>query len=240
MASSVIVVATSDQPVLIRRNAAYLATRIAESFRDDGLDVNLMMDSVTRFAVAQREIGLAAGEIPTSRGYPPSALGLLPGLLERAGTSEHGSITGFYTVLVEGDDLNDPIGDTVRAIADGHVALSRDLANAGHFPSIDVLHSASRVSPAVTSQEQQRLAAEARRMLAVYDRARDLIEIGAYAPGLDGELDRAVAVHPALSAFTRQPLHQRCPAAESWQQLAACLWDGPATHAVGPAGGDPR
>jgi flagellum-specific ATP synthase len=226
MATSVVVVSTSDQPALIRRNAAYLATRIAESFRDQGLDVNLLMDSVTRFAVAQREIGLAAGEIPTSRGYPPSALGLLPGLLERAGRSERGSITGFYTVLVEGDDLNDPISDTVRSIADGHLALSRELANAGHFPSIDVLNSASRVALAVTSLDQQQLAAEARRLLATYDRARDLIEIGAYAPGLDAELDRAVAIHPKLAELRRQPLHEFCPADESWRRLAACLAGG--------------
>ncbi|MCL4142508.1 UNVERIFIED_CONTAM: hypothetical protein GTU68_046676, partial [Idotea baltica] len=141
LAKSVVIVATSDQPALIRRNAAFAATRIAEHFRDQGLHVNLLMDSVTRFAVAQREIGLAAGEIPTTRGFPPSALGLLPGLLERAGTSANGSITGFYTVLVEGDDINDPVGDTVRSIVDGHMVLSRELANAGHFPSIDVLQS---------------------------------------------------------------------------------------------------
>jgi flagellum-specific ATP synthase len=178
---------------------------------------------VTRFAVAPREIGLAAGETPTPRGYPPSALGLHPGLRDRAGTAARGSITGFYTVLVEGDDLNDPIGDTVRSIADGHLALSRELANAGHFPSIDVLQSASRVALAVTTAEQQRLAAEARRLLAVYDRARDLIEIGAYTPGIDAELDRAVVIQPLLAEITRQGLHQRCDPEESWRLLAACL-----------------
>ena len=181
------------------------------------------MDSVTRFAVAQREIGLAAGEIPTTRGYPPSALGLLPGLLERAGTSPAGSITGFYTVLVEGDDLNDPVGDTVRSIVDGHLVLSRDLANAGHFPSIDVLASASRVALAVTDPAQQRLAAEVRRLLAVHDRARDLIEVGAYAPGHDPELDRAVALAPALERFRRQDLNEICPADEAWALLAEIL-----------------
>jgi flagellum-specific ATP synthase len=223
MASSVVVAATSDQPALVRRNAAYLATRIAESFRDTGRDVNLLMDSVTRFALAQREIGLAAGEIPATRGFPPSAMGLLPGLLERAGTSASGSITGFYTVLVEGDDLNDPIGDTVRSIVDGHLSLSRELANAGHFPSIDVLRSASRVASAVTTPDQQRLAAQARRLLAVHDRARDLLEVGAYAPGADPELDVAVALHPRLEAFLRQDLHDLGPVDESWRRLAAIL-----------------
>ncbi|MDH4365031.1 MAG: EscN/YscN/HrcN family type III secretion system ATPase, partial [Acidimicrobiia bacterium] len=175
------------------------------------------------FAIAQREIGLAAGEVPTTRGYPPSALGLLPGLLERAGTSATGSITGFYTVLVEGDDLNDPVGDTVRSITDGHISLSRDLANAGHFPSIDVLRSASRVVSSVCTAEQQALAAQARRLLATYDRARDLIEIGAYAPGADAEIDRAVALHRQLEAFTRQPLQELTTAGEAWRMLAAVL-----------------
>ncbi len=233
MARSVVVVATSDQPALVRRNAAYAATRIAEHFRDEGRHVNLLMDSVTRFAVAQREIGLAAGEIPTSRGFPPSALGLLPGLLERAGTSSTGSITGFYTVLVEGDDLNDPIGDTVRSIVDGHLVLSRELANAGHFPSIDVLASASRVALAVTTPAQQQLAAETRRLLAVHDRARDLIEVGAYAPGNDAGLDRAVALAPALEQFRRQGLHEPCPADLSWAQL-----DGLVRGEGGPGGHD--
>ncbi|MGF1595943.1 MAG: FliI/YscN family ATPase [Acidimicrobiales bacterium] len=223
MARSVVVAATSDRPALVRRNAAYLATRVAEAFRDEGLHVNLLMDSVTRFAMAQREIGLAAGEIPTTRGFPPSALGLLPGLLERAGTSPDGSITGFYTVLVEADDLNDPIGDTVRSIVDGHLSLSRDLANAGHFPSIDVLHSASRVAGSVTDADQQALALDARRLLAVHERARDLIEVGAYAPGHDPELDRAVALHAALGEFTRQSLHDLTPADDSWRRLRELL-----------------
>lgn len=223
MARSVVVVATSDQPALVRRNAAYTATRIAEQFRDQGLHVNLLMDSVTRFAVAQREIGLAAGEIPTTRGFPPSALGLLPGLLERAGTSDRGSITGFYTVLVEGDDMNDPVGDTVRSIVDGHLVLSRELANAGHFPSIDVLSSASRVALSVTTPEQQALTAIARRMLAVHERARDLIELGAYNPGNDEELDHAVALSGGLEMFRRQDLHEACPVDESWAKLESVL-----------------
>lgn len=223
MTSSVVVVATSDQPALVRRSAAYVATRISEYFRDLGLHVNLLMDSVTRFAAAQREIGLAAGEIPTARGYPPSALGLLPGLLERAGTAADGSITGFYAVLVENDDMNDPIGDTVRSIVDGHLVLSRELANAGHFPSIDILSSASRVALAVTSAEQQDVVARARRLLAVHERARDLIEVGAYSPGLDDDLDRAVAVAPLLEAFRRQDLHEICPSDRSWAELAAIV-----------------
>jgi flagellum-specific ATP synthase len=223
LARSVVVVATSDQTALVRRNAAYVATRVAEDFRDRGHHVNLLMDSVTRFAIAQREIGLAAGEIPSARGFPPSAFGLLPGLLERAGTSSTGSITGFYTVLVEGDDVNDPIGDTVRSIVDGHLVLSRELANAGHFPSIDVLASASRVALSVTSAEQRTLAAEARRLLSIHDRARDLIEVGAYSPGSDPELDRAVALAPALEAFRRQDLHDLHPADQAWADLAAIV-----------------
>ncbi len=237
LARSVVVVATSDQPALVRRNAAYLATRVAEGFRDEGMDVNLLMDSVTRFAIAQREIGLAAGEVPTTRGFPPSALGLLPGLLERAGTSASGSITGFYTVLVEGDDLNDPVGDTVRSITDGHISLSRDLANAGHFPSIDVLRSASRVVSSVCTAEQRALAAQARRLLATYDRARDLIEIGAYATGADAEIDRAVALHGQLDDFTRQPLHELTTAGDAWRLLAAVLGDGAAGADGVTAGG---
>ncbi len=221
--TAVLVVATSDQPALVRRNSAYVATRIAEAFRDDGLHVNLLMDSVTRFAMAQREIGLAAGEVPTARGYPPSVFGLLPGLLERAGTSAQGSITGFYTVLVEGDDLNDPIGDSVRSILDGHISLTRSLANAGHFPSIDILQSASRVAKSVTTLDQQSLAAEARRLLAVYDSARDLVEVGAYSPGADSTIDRAVLLDPALQDFLRQDLHDSADAKQAWSQLATLL-----------------
>ncbi|MGB5759376.1 MAG: FliI/YscN family ATPase, partial [Acidimicrobiales bacterium] len=232
LARSVVIVATSDEPALVRRNAAFAATRISEHFRDQGLNVNLLMDSVTRFAVAQREIGLAAGEIPTTRGFPPSALGLLPGLLERAGTSSLGSITGFYTVLVEGDDINDPVGDTVRSIVDGHLVLSRELANAGHFPSVDVLQSASRVALAVTSAEQQGLAAMARRYLAVYDRARDLIDVGAYSPGGDEELDRAVALAPALEAFRRQDLHDATAPDQAWAHLREILAAQQAEHGL--------
>ncbi len=223
LAKTVMVVATSDAPALVRRNSAYLATRIAESFRDDGHHVTLLMDSVTRFAMAQREIGLAAGELPTTRGYPPSVFGQLPALLERAGTSPQGSITGFYTVLVEGDDLNDPIGDTVRSILDGHISLSRDLANAGHFPSIDILQSASRVARAVTTPEQQALAIEARSMLATHDAARDLIEVGAYVAGSQPDIDRAIAVHDGLNGFLRQPLETMTDGPTAWSSLQSAL-----------------
>ncbi len=204
LAKSVVIVATSDQPALVRRNAAFLATRIAESFRDDGNDVMLLMDSLTRFALAQREIGLAAGEMPATRGYPPSVFGLLPQLLERAGTSASGSITGFYTVLVEGDDLNDPIGDASRSILDGHIALSRRLANAGHFPSIDILESASRVAPAVTTAEHQEHTARFRRLLAAQAEAQDLVELGLYAAGSDPVIDEAFRRKPAMTDFQQQ------------------------------------
>ena len=172
LARSVVVVATSDQPALVRLRAAFTATRIAEFFRDRGDDVVLMMDSLTRFAMAQREVGLTAGEPPATRGYPPSVFTLLPRLLERAGAGEDGTITGLYTVLVEGDDLQDPIGDAARSILDGHIVLSRRLATAGHFPTVDVLESISRVTGAVTTPEQQQLATELRGLLAALRDAR--------------------------------------------------------------------
>ncbi len=236
MARSVLVVATSDQPALVRRNAAYVATRIAEQFRDQGLHVNLLMDSVTRLAMAQREIGLVAGEIPAARGYPPSSLSLLAPLLERAGTAGQGSITAFYTVLIEGDDLQDPIGDTVRSIVDGHIVLSRELANAGHFPGIDVLASSSRVAPQVTSPQQREVATAVRRLLAVHERARDLIEVGAYQSGADAEIDAAIAVMPELDRFRRQDRHEVTPAAAAWSTLAGLM----APLGVGGAANDPR
>lgn len=223
LAKCVLVVATSDQPALVRRNAAFLATRIAEGFRDEGNDVMLLMDSLTRFAMAQREIGLAAGEVPTSKGYPPSVFAMLPQLLERAGTSAAGSITGFYTVLVEGDDLNDPIGDTSRAILDGHVSLSRKLANSGHFPSIDVLQSASRVASKVTTHEQQEAAAHFRRLLSTYEEARDLLELGMYSGGSDEVIDEAVNRHQPMTAFARQPMGQLVDLASTWSDLGTAL-----------------
>ena len=219
LARSIVVVATSDEPALVRLRAALTATRIAEYFRDQGRHVVLMMDSVTRFAMAQREVGLSAGEPPATRGYPPSVFALLPQLLERAGTGEVGSITGLYTVLVEGDDMNEPIGDAARSILDGHVVLTRRLATAGHFPSIDVLESVSRVSSAVTTPEQRSAATEVRRLMAAHRDAKDLIEIGAYVSGSNPLVDRAVALDHDLTGFLRQDMHDRAPVDQSWLRL---------------------
>ncbi len=228
LARSVVVVATSDAPALVRLRAAFAATRIAEWFRDQGAHVNLLMDSLTRFSMAQREIGLSAGEVPATRGYPPSVFALMPRLLERAGASEHGSITGIYTVLVEADDLNDPIGDTARSILDGHVALSRRLASAGHFPTVDVLESISRVAPAVTTPDQQQLATRVRRLLAAHRDAKDLIEIGAYQPGSNPTVDEAVQRYDAIEAFLRQGMGEASPPGAAWAQLASVLDADPA------------
>ena len=219
LARSVVVVATSDAPPVERLRAAYVATRIAESFRDGGRHVVLMMDSLTRVAMAQREIGLSAGEPPTTRGYPPSVFGLMPSLLERAGTSPTGSITGLYTVLVEGDDLQDPIGDTARSILDGHVVLSRRLATSGHFPSIDVLESVSRVTSAVTTPEQRADAVRLRRMLAAHRDVRELVEIGAYVRGADADADAALERMPRIDAFLRQDMDDTTPTAATWASL---------------------
>jgi flagellum-specific ATP synthase len=191
------------------------------------MHVNLLMDSLTRVSMAQREIGLSAGEPPATRGYPPSTFALMPRLLERAGTSERGSITGVYTVLVEGDDLNDPIGDTARSILDGHVSLSRDLASAGHFPSIDVLHSVSRVAPAITSREQREMATHVRSLLAAHRDGKDLIDIGAYVPGTNPRLDEALMRWDGVTGFLQQDMHDLTPATQSWAALAATLGRGP-------------
>jgi flagellum-specific ATP synthase len=223
LARSVVVVATADAPATVRRSAAFTATRIAEWFRDRGAHVNLLMDSLTRVSMAQREIGLAAGEPPATKGYPPSVFSLMPRLLERAGTSPTGSITGLYTVLVEGDDLNDPIGDTARSILDGHISLSRELASGGHHPAIDVLHSVSRLDGAVTSREQRELTGELRRLIAARRDARDLIDIGAYVPGTNPLVDRAVELDDAISSFLRQDLDEHCPMQVAWDRLAALL-----------------
>ena len=205
LARSVVVAATSDTAPLVRIRAAYLATAIAEHFRAQGKHVLLMMDSVTRFAMAQREVGLAAGEPPTTRGYTPSVFALLPRLLERAGTcGGEGSITGLYTVLVEGDDMNDPIGDACRSILDGHVVLSRALAARNHYPAIDVLESASRVMPDVTSDRHRASAAAVRELLAAYRQAEDLINIGAYQRGANPTIDRAVHHIQAINGMLRQ------------------------------------
>ncbi len=233
LARSVVVVATSDEPALVRIRAAFTATRIAEWFRDQGLDVVLMMDSLTRFAMAQREVGLSAGEPPATRGYPPSVFSVLPKLLERAGSAEVGSITGLYTVLVEGDDMNEPIADSARSILDGHITLSRRLATAGHFPSIEVLDSISRVEPAVTSVDQRELARELRRLLAAYRDAKDLIEIGAYVAGANPVVDRAVELKDRIDAYLRQDVSITVGASSSWADLAALLEVGAQPQEVG-------
>lgn len=220
---SVVVVATSDQPPVVRLRAAFVATRIAEWFRDEGADVVLMMDSVTRVATAQREIGLSAGEPPATRGFPPSVFALLPRLLERAGPAPRGSITGIYTVLVEGDDINDPIGDTVRSILDGHVVLDRRLATSGHYPSIDVLESVSRVTPAITSREQRGAIVAVRRLLAAYRDAKVLLEIGAYVPGTNPDVDKARELMPAIEDFLRQDIDEQTPLEEVWSRLHALV-----------------
>ncbi len=219
LARSVVVVSTSDQPALVRLKAAFVAMTIAENFRDNGMDVTFLMDSVTRFAMAQREIGLAIGEPPASKGYTPSVFALLPRLLERAGASDKGTITGFFTVLVEGDDFNEPICDAARGILDGHIILSRTLAARNHYPAIDVLNSVSRVMPAVTSREHIQLAANARKHLATFEKARDLVNIGAYVSGSDPEIDQALQVLPALTAFLQQENKEVSPFEDTLNQL---------------------
>ncbi|MGQ9674958.1 MAG: FliI/YscN family ATPase [Chloroflexota bacterium] len=206
---SVVVVSTSDQPALVRLKGAWVATTIAEYFRDRGLDVVFLMDSVTRFAMAQREVGLAVGEPPALKGYTPSVFALLPRLMERTGTSDKGAITGFYTVLVESDDLTEPITDTVRSILDGHIVLSRELASQGHFPAVDVLNSVSRVMPQVTTPEHRALAARLREALATYYNARDIINIGAYVSGSNPQIDAALEVMPRITEFLRQAIDER-------------------------------
>jgi len=203
----------------VRLRAAFTATRIAEWFRDQGEHVLLAMDSVTRVATAQREVGLAAGEPPATRGYPPSVFGLLPRLLERAGTAERGSITGLYTVLVEGDDMNDPIADAARSILDGHIVLDRRLATSGHFPSIDVLESVSRSVNAITDAGQRADATLLRQLLAARRDAKDLVEIGAYATGSNPLVDRALEKSGAIDGFLRQPVDEVTDLATSWTSL---------------------
>jgi flagellum-specific ATP synthase len=223
MKRSVVVCSTSDQSALVRLRAAMLATTIAEHFRDAGKKVLFMMDSVTRFAMAQREIGLAVGETPSSRGYTPSVFALLPRLLERTGAAERGSITAFYTVLVDGDDMNEPIADAVRGILDGHIVLTRALATANHFPAIDVLESVSRLVRDVTSPAEQQVAGNARDLLALYRKNEDLISIGAYVKGTNPRLDLALGKHGALTAFLRQPVEERVPRSAALEQLSSIL-----------------
>ncbi|MDX2153466.1 MAG: type III secretion system ATPase SctN [Bryobacteraceae bacterium] len=216
---SVIVCATSDQPSLVRLKAAYVGTAIAEYFRDQGKRVVLMMDSVTRFARAQREIGLACGEPPARAGYTPSVFAELPKLLERTGNSDRGSITAFYTVLVAGDDMNEPVADEVRSILDGHLILSRDLAAEGHYPAIDVLQSASRVMTAVAPPEHVKAAMRLRGLLAAYEKQRDLILLGAYQKGSDRRVDEAIASIDAIRTFLRQGTREPAPFAETIARL---------------------
>ncbi|MDA8166100.1 MAG: FliI/YscN family ATPase [Desulfobacteraceae bacterium] len=221
LARSVVVVATSDQPALVRMRGAYLATAVSEFFRDRGRDVILMMDSVTRYAMSSREVGLAIGEPPTSRGYTPSVFGQLPKLLERAGTcTGKGSITGIYTVLVEGDDMNEPIADAVRSIVDGHIVLSRDLASRGHYPAIEILGSISRCMRDVVPREQVEQAQAFLEVLATYRRSEDLINIGAYAKGSSPAIDHAIGMIDRLNGYLRQEVENKCPLAESRAALA--------------------
>lgn len=221
LARSVVVVATSDQPAMARLRSAFVATRIAEQFREDGLDVVLMMDSLTRVAMAQREIGLSAGEPPATRGYPPSTFSMLARLLERAGTGPSGSVTGLYTVLVDGDDHNEPIADAARGILDGHVVLDRALAIRGHYPAVDVLGSVSRVVSKITGAEQRRDATTLRRVLAARRSASDLIDIGAYKPGANPLVDAALAHEVGIDRFLTQAMDDTAAPDDSWQHLAA-------------------
>jgi flagellum-specific ATP synthase len=225
LARSVIIVATSDQPALVRLKAAFTATAIAEYFRDLGKDVLLMMDSVTRFAMAQREVGLTVGEPPATRGYPPSVFALLPRLLERSGMAETGSITGIYTVLVDGDDHNEPIADAVRGILDGHIVLTRELAMQNHYPAIDILQSVSRVMNDVVSKEHKELAGMIREHISVYRDAKDLIDIGAYTPGSNPKIDAAIAHMDNILAFTRQRVDERAGFEEMLWQMKEIVGD---------------
>ena len=221
LARSVVVVSTSDQPALLRVKAALVATSIAEYFRDQGNNVLLMMDSITRFAMAQREIGLAVGEPPTSRGYTPSVFALLPKLLERAGNVSNDSITGLYTILVEGDDMDEPIADAARSILDGHIVLSRKIATQNHFPAIDVLESISRLMPSLAEASHRALASQLRHDLALYNNNQDLINIGAYEKGSNPQIDVAIENHPRIIEFLKQDVNQTFTMQETLDQLAS-------------------
>ena len=223
MAHSVVIVSTSDQPAVQRIRGAFTATAIAEYFRDRGMDVLLMMDSLTRFAMALREVGLAAGEPPASKGYTPSVFSTLPRLLERAGTSASGSITGIYTVLVEGDDMNEPVADAARAILDGHLTLSRAMAARNHYPAIDILQSTSRVMRDIVSPEAVALAGKAREVISDYRDAEDMIHIGAYVKGSDQKIDFAIGHIDALNAVLRQAPEERGDVEESRLRLAEAI-----------------
>lgn len=223
LSRSVVVAATSDQPALIRLKGAFAATTIAEYFRDQGKDVLLLMDSLTRFAMAQREVGLSSGEPPVSRGYTPSVFGVLPKLLERAGYSETGSITGLYSVLVDGDDMNEPITDTARGILDGHIVLTRDLANRNHYPAIDILASISRVMTDVVSDKHKATANEFKKSLSIYKDAEDLINIGAYVSGSNDKIDYAISVIDNINAFVQQGTNEKFTYEETLELLENVL-----------------
>ena len=217
---SVVVVATSDQPALVRIKGALTATAIAEYFRDQGRDVMFMMDSVTRFAMAQREVGLTVGEPPATRGYTPSVFAMLPKLLERSGTGANGSITGIYTVLVDGDDMNEPIADAVRSILDGHIVLSRSIAAQNHYPAIDILNSVSRVMTEVVTKEQRMAAQRLRSLMATHRDAADLINIGAYVMGSNPEIDQAIERIGAIRKFLQQDVYEQTTLSDAVMQLA--------------------
>ncbi len=219
LSRAVVVVSTSDQPALIRVKGALVTTAIAEYFRDQGKNVLLIMDSLTRVAMALREVGLAIGEPPATRGYPPSVFAFMPGLLERSGANEVGTITGLYSVLVEGDDLQEPVTDTVRGILDGHIVLSRKLAGEGHYPPVDVLQSVSRLMPEITSQEDFQAAGKLRRLLSAYDNARDLISIGAYKRGSDSNVDKALERMDGIKSFLQQELDEKATYEDAFSGL---------------------
>ena len=225
MARSVVVVATSDKPALIRKKAAQTATAIAEYFRDQGKDVLLMMDSLTRFSMAQREIGLASGEPPVSRGYPPSVYAEMPKLLERAGCSDVGSITGLYTVLVDGDDFNEPITDTARSILDGHIVLNRKIAQKNHYPAIDILASISRVMSSIATKEHKQAAGKLRNVMATYSEAEDLVNIGAYKPGSNKEIDFALSKIDAVNDFLMQDVYEKVSFEDAIERLEGIFDD---------------
>ncbi|GGA63100.1 flagellar protein export ATPase FliI [Ornithinibacillus halotolerans] len=223
---SIVVVATSDQPALMRMKGAYTATAICEYFRDLGYNVNLMMDSVTRVAMAQREIGLATGEPPTTKGYTPSVFSILPKLLERTGTNNFGTITAFYTVLVDGDDMNEPIADTVRGILDGHFVMDRKLAEQGQYPAINILKSISRVMNQIVTKEHLAIAQETRTLLAKYEENKDLIQIGAYKRGTDHEIDKAIMYYPKLQNFLKQGVYEQLTFSETIELLKQVIHGG--------------
>jgi len=227
LARSVIVTATSDSAPIQRVKAAFTAATIAEYFRDLGQDVLFMMDSLTRFAQAQREIGLAAGEPPATKGYCPSVFSVLPRLIERLGCCPHGSITGILTVLAEGDDLNDPVADSARSLLDGHIVLSRKLADRGHYPAIDILQSISRLMPAVVSEDHKKAALKIREIYATYTDAEDLIQIGAFSPGSNRRIDGSIALIDRIRNFLIQPVRQRSPFEQTIRQMQEIVqaWD---------------